>query len=45
MPTREILHTPVGDILSMADCFAISHGAEPKPERRKWTYDEVMELR
>ncbi|MFR1754095.1 MAG: hypothetical protein ACLU9S_22290 [Oscillospiraceae bacterium] len=45
MPTREILHTPVGEILSMADCFAISRGAELKPERRKWTYDEVMELR
>ena len=45
MPTREILHTPVGEILSMADCAAISHGAAPKPERRKWTYDEVMKLR
>lgn len=44
MPTKEALHTRVGDILDLVACSAISQGADPK-STREWTFDEVMKLR
>ena len=34
MSRREILATPVGEMLDMMDCNAIAHGAKVKPAER-----------
>ena len=34
MSRREILSTPVGEMLDMLDCNAIAHGAKPKAAER-----------
>ena len=45
MSRREVLHTRVGEMLDLIACQAIVNGAGPAPEKREWTFDEVMKLR
>lgn len=40
MSRREILCTPVGEMLDMMDCNAIAHGAEPKAAKR--SLDDIL---
>ena len=45
MTKREIMLTRYGEMLDMISCFSIYNGAKPKKEKKKWTYEEAMELR
>lgn len=40
MSRREIMATPVGEMLDMLDCHAIAHGAEPKAAER--SLDDIL---
>lgn len=40
MSRREILCTPVGEMLDMMDCNAIAHGAKPKTAER--SFDDIL---
>lgn len=46
MSKAEILITPYGEMQDMISCLAIYDGtAKPKKLGRKWTFDEVLNLR
>lgn len=46
MARQEIMVTRYGELLDMIACLAIYEGrAEPAPEKKKMSYDEVMNLR
>lgn len=45
MSRREVLHTRVGEMLDLIAFHAIANGADPAPEKREWTFDEVLKLR
>lgn len=46
MSGREVMLTPVGEMFDMISCLSIYNGtAEEKPEKKQWSFDEVMALR
>ncbi len=46
MSGREIMLTPVGEMMDMISCLAVYNGtAEEKEKKKTWTFDEVMALR
>lgn len=46
MQKNEILCTPLGEMMDMLTCMAISNGAlVQKPPLRTWDYDAAMALR
>lgn len=46
MRKQEILATRYGEMVDMISCFAIYNGgAKPKKKKKKWSFDEAMELR
>lgn len=44
MSRSEILCTKYGEMLDMIACLAIYNGAEPKPEKKKLTFAETLEV-
>jgi len=45
MGRREILLTRYGEMLDMIACLDIQHGAPPKKEKRKMSFQEAIALR
>lgn len=46
MSRQEIICTPLGEMLDMIACLAIYEGtAKPKKKRKKWAYDDAINLR
>lgn len=46
MDKREILVTPMGEMLDMISCLSIYNGvAKQKKKKRKLSYQEIMMLR
>lgn len=45
MSRQETLHTRYGEMLDMISCLAIYNGANPKKRKKKWKFEEVMDLR
>lgn len=46
MTRQEILVTSFGEMQDMISCLAIYEGiAKPKKKKKKWSYDEAINLR
>lgn len=46
MSRQEILITPYGEMMDMISCLAIYEGiAVAKKKKRKWNYDDAINLR
>lgn len=46
MTRQEIIITPIGEMQDMISCLAIYEGmAKQKKKKRKWSYDEAINLR
>lgn len=45
MSRQETLHTRYCEMLDMISCLAIYNGANPKKRKKKWKFEDVMDLR
>lgn len=45
MTRQEIMTTRYGEMLDMIACLNIHNGAEPKKRKKKYTFEEAMQLR
>lgn len=45
MNRREIINTRYGEFRDLISCYAVHNGSAKIVVKKKWTFDEVIELR
>lgn len=45
MTRQEIMVTKYGEFRDLISCFAVHEGSAKLVQRKKWTFDEIIELR
>ena len=45
MTRQEIMVTKYGEFRDLISCFAVHEGSAKIVQKKKWTFDEIIELR